>query len=113
MTFSNIGCTGRFPLANNIGTLIVSNLAIANDCSAPITSSSFVTFSSNIGDAYLDYVWLIGKSNGTYCPHLQIGTTTKIKQFTNIFSWAINSTTGSFPIIFDSVVNPEEAPVQV
>lgn len=113
ITLTSVCFVSKFVLANTVGVLNFNNLAIGPDTVAALTSST-ASFSAMNGDIYIDYLWHLTATTGTFAPALYLANTFKIKNIGSVFVWQQNaSSTGAFAWNLASCVCPDDAPAQI
>lgn len=113
LTISNVGVVGRAVISGCVGDVNIDNLAVAQDTSSVPTNSSILYLLGITGNLTTDYLWSLWKTTSTYAPMVQASTCPKIVRIGTVWSWAKNTTTGSFPFDMEQCNNNNEAPVLV
>lgn len=113
ITLTSVGFVSKFFLASTVGVLNFNNVAIGPDTVAALTSST-ASFTAMNGDIYIDYLWHLTATTGTFAPALYLSQTFKIKNIGSVFVWQQNaSSAGAFAWNLTNCVCPDDAPAQI
>lgn len=114
VTMTSVSCVSRFVIGTIAGAVNLTNIAVTIDPSVAISSGSAnLAIQGIMGSLNVDYLWCFSKSTATYAPHVYIASTTKLENVGSVFSWASNTTAGSYPFNLDTIYNANRVPVQV
>lgn len=96
------------------GTGSVKNMACAPDQWLALISQAYpFQISGWLKTMFFDFIWGLYKTTSTYSPWIQINNSVALSSFTNIWWWVSSPNVWCYPVMIESILNQNEAPIVI
>ena len=111
--WKSVMLTGRGTPGGSLGTSVYEFIAAAPDASTATTQAYAWQHGNFIGNTSYNHIYGCMKCTGTYAPLILVNNNVSLKQFSNIFGNGTGATSGTYPVIMESVLIQDDAPLSV